>query len=188
MANAHVGFDLPPVNTEIRSKWGWFVALGVALLVLGFLAFGNLIAATVASVLYVGVLMAFGAIAQIVHAFQVKNWGGFFFWLLSGLLYGVAGVFAWLNPVLAAATLTLLLAIALILSGILRIWWSFQLKPEVGWGWVLASGIITLLAGIIFVLGWPVNSLWLLGMVLAIDLTFQGIAAIAFGLTLKGAH
>jgi uncharacterized membrane protein HdeD (DUF308 family) len=90
--------------------------------------------------------------------------------------------------VLAAATLTLLLAIALILSGILRIWWSFQLKPEVGWGWVLASGIITLLAGIIFVLGWPVNSLWLLGMVLAIDLTFQGIAAIAFGLTLKGAH
>jgi uncharacterized membrane protein HdeD (DUF308 family) len=90
--------------------------------------------------------------------------------------------------VLAAATLTLLLAIALIASGILRIWWSFQLKPQVGWGWVLASGIITLLAGIIFVLGWPVNSLWLLGMVLAIDLTFQGIAAIAFGLTLKGAH
>jgi uncharacterized membrane protein HdeD (DUF308 family) len=185
MANAQAGFELPPSATEIRSKWGWFVALGIALLVLGLFAFWNLIAATVATVLWVGVLMVIGAIAQIIHAFQVKSWGGFFFWLLSGILYGVAGVIAWTNPVLAAVTLTLVLAFALIASGIMRIWGSFQLKPEIGWGWVLASGIVTLLAGIIFILGWPVNSLWLLGMVLAIDLTFQGIATIAFGLTLK---
>jgi uncharacterized membrane protein HdeD (DUF308 family) len=30
-----------------------------------------------------------------------------------------------------------------------------------------------------------VNSLWLLGLILAIDLTFQGMSAIAFGLALK---
>jgi uncharacterized membrane protein HdeD (DUF308 family) len=49
----------------------------------------------------------------------------------------------------------------------------------------LASGVITGLAGIVVALGWPVNTLWLLGLVLAIDLTFQGVAAIAFGLALK---
>jgi uncharacterized membrane protein HdeD (DUF308 family) len=48
-----------------------------------------------------------------------------------------------------------------------------------------ASGVITTLAGIVVALGWPVNTLWLLGRVLAIDLIFQGVAAIAFGLALR---
>jgi uncharacterized membrane protein HdeD (DUF308 family) len=156
--------------------------------VLGLLAFANLVMATVVSVLYVGVLMLIGAVAQIIHAFRVKRWGGFFFWLLSGLLYGAAGILAFYNPVLAAAALTLLLAAALIASGILRIVSSFRLRPETGWGWLLASGVITLIAGIVVAIGWPVNTLWLLGLVLAIDLTFQGVAAIAFGLALKASR
>ena len=185
MSSAQSSFDLGRVNAEFRSKWGWFVALGVILCVLGLLAFGNLAIATVATVFYVGALMLVGAVVQIIHAFQVKRWGGFFFWLLSGLLYGAAGVIAFYNPVLAAATLTLLLAVALIASGILRVWSSIRLHPESGWGWVLASGVITILAGIIFAIGWPANTLWLLGIVLAIDLFFQGVAAIAFGVSLK---
>jgi hypothetical protein len=36
-------------------------------------------------------------------------------------------------------------------------------------------------SGIGFALNWAVNSLWLLGMLLAVDLTFQGVAARAFG-------
>jgi uncharacterized membrane protein HdeD (DUF308 family) len=101
MSNARSRFDPASVTAELRSRWGWFVALGIVLLVLGFLAFGNLVIATVASVLYVGALMAVGAVAQIIHAFRVKRWGGFFFWLLSGLLYGAAGILAFLNPALA---------------------------------------------------------------------------------------
>lgn len=188
MSSAQPGSDLGRLETELRSRWGWFVALGVILCVLGFIAFGNLAVATAASVFFVGALMLVGAVAQIIHAFRVKRWGGFFFWLLSGLLYGAAGVLVFYNPALAAATLTLLLAIALVASGILRVWWSFRLRPETGWGWILASGIITALAGVVFALGWPVNSLWLLGMFLAIDLTFQGVAAIAFGMALKSSR
>jgi uncharacterized membrane protein HdeD (DUF308 family) len=60
-----------------------------------------------------------------------------------------------------------------------------RLRPESGWGWILASGVITTLAGIVVAFGWPVNTLELLGRVLAIDLIFQGVAAIAFGLALR---
>jgi len=35
--------------------------------------------------------------------------------------------------------------------------------------------------------GWPINSLWILGLFLAIDLMMQGISYIAFGLGLKRA-
>lgn len=184
-SSAPVDFDLDLLNTEIRPRWGWFVALGVALLILAFLAFGNLIAATIVSVFIVGVLMTIGAVAQVVHAFRVQRWGGFFFWLFGGLLYGVAGILTLYNPLLAAAVLTLVLAISLIAAGILRTWASLRMRPLRGWGWITASGIITMLAGVVFALNWPANTLILLGIVLAVDLTFQGIAAIAFGMALK---
>lgn len=180
--------DLTTIEVELHSKWGWFVALGVVLLVLGILALGNLLVATLASVFFVGIMMILGAVAQVIHAFRMKGWEGFFYWLLGGLLYGAAGVIAFIDPALAAVALTLLLAVALIASGILRIWTGGRLRPAPGWGWVVASGVVSTLAGIVFALGWPVNSLWLLGLVLAIDLTFQGVSAIVIGLTLKAAR
>jgi uncharacterized membrane protein HdeD (DUF308 family) len=64
------------VDAGVGSGWGWFVTLGVALLVLGVLAFGNLLAATSASVLFVGAMMIVGAVAQLIRAFQVKGCGG----------------------------------------------------------------------------------------------------------------
>lgn len=185
MSNADSSFNLGSMPGDAHARWGWFVALGVILIVLAFFAFANLLAATMASVLFVGAMMTVGAVFQIIHAFQVTRWGGFFFWLLSGLLYGAAGVIILFNPVLGATVLTLLFAAALIVSGIFRIWWSYQVKPMMGWGWILASGIVTLLVGLLFTMQWPANSLILLGIVLAVDLTFQGVAAIAFGLALK---
>jgi len=71
--------------SEVRSKWGWFVALGIAFLVLGAIAFFNVVTATVVSVFYVGMLMLIGAVMEIIHAFGVKSWGSFFWWLLSGI-------------------------------------------------------------------------------------------------------
>jgi uncharacterized membrane protein HdeD (DUF308 family) len=170
---------------ETRSKWGWFVALGVLLLIFGVIAFGNLFIATVASVYLVGWLMLVGGIIEIIHAFGVKSWGRFFFWLASGLLYAIAGFFAFDNPLLASAVLTFLLAVALVASGVLRIWVGLSHRPQSGWGWIVAAGVITVLAGLIIAMGWPVNSLWVLGMFLAIDLIFQGWTFIAVGLALK---
>jgi uncharacterized membrane protein HdeD (DUF308 family) len=170
---------------QTRDKWGWFVALGVLLLIFGGIAFGNLFIATVASVYVVGWLMLMAGIIEIIHAFGVKTWGRFFYWLLSGLLYAVAGFFAFDNPLLASAVLTLLLAIALVASGLLRSWVAFNHRPEQGWGWLLVAGVISILLGLIIAMQWPVNSLWVLGMFLAIDLIFQGWSFIAIGLALK---
>ncbi|OHV89449.1 HdeD family acid-resistance protein [Mesorhizobium sp. ORS 3428] len=168
-----------------RDKWGWFVALGVLLLIFGGIAFGNLFIATVASVYVVGLMMLIAGVIEILHAFGVKTWGRFIYWLASGLLYAIAGFFAFDNPLLASAVLTLLLAIALVASGVLRAWVAYHHRPEQGWGWLLAAAIITILLGLIIAMGWPVNSLWVLGMFLAVDLIFQGWSFITIGLALK---
>lgn len=178
--------DFQPMKMpSIHAKWGWFVALGAALLFFGILAFGNLMVATAASVFYVGLLMLMGGVIHLVHAFQVKGWENILFWTLSGVLYLLAGIIAFQNPNLTAAVLTLLMAMALVIAGIARLWLALKLRPLKNWGWVAAAGVITALVGFVIALGWPVNSIWVLGLFLSIDLMMQGWALIAFGLALK---
>lgn len=173
---------------EMRSKWGWFVALGVLVLALGIIAAGNLMVATAASVFFVGSLMIVAGVIEIVHAFGVKSWGSFFWWLLGGILYVIAGYLAFVNPVLTSAILTLLLAASLIASGLMRIYMGFKGKSVLAsWGWIVAAGVVTVLAGLVIAAGWPVNSLIILGIFLAVDLIFQGITYIAFGFGLRKA-
>ncbi|MGN6142154.1 MAG: HdeD family acid-resistance protein [Mesorhizobium sp.] len=181
------GDSLKKAIGETRDKWGWFIALGVLLLIFGGIAFGNLFIATVASVYMIGWLMLFAGAIEIVHSFGVKTWGRFFYWFLSGLLYAVAGFFAFYNPLLASAAFTFLLAVALIAAGLLRAWVGYQHWSEKGSGWIVTAGVVTALAGLVIAMHWPVNSLWVLGLFLAIDLVFQGWTFIAFGLALKKA-
>lgn len=177
--------DLSKALAEVRAKWGWFVALGLVLVVLGLCAAVHLFAATVATVFYVGALMLLGGAIHFFQAFRVKGWGNVLFWSLSGLLYAASGVIAFMNPLLASAVLTLFLAAALTVAGVFRAWAGFKAKSHEGWGWIVTGGVVTLLAGLIILLGWPVNSLWVLGILLAVDLTFQGWSLVACGLALK---
>lgn len=123
--------DFQPLKMSgIHAKWGWFVALGVALLVFGIIAFANLMVATAASVFYVGLLMLMGGVIHLIHAFQVKGWENILFWTLSGVLYLLAGIIAFQNPNLTAAVLTLMMAVALVIAGVSRIWLGLKLRPE----------------------------------------------------------
>ena len=156
----------------LRAKWGWIVALGVLYVVAGFIALGSVMMATVASVLVVGVMMLMAGVGEVVGAFQMKSWGKFILWVLLGALYIVAGLSAFENPLLAAAFLTLLLGAALVASGIMRVFLAFSMKAQTMWVWVLISGVITLLLGVVILAHWPISSLYILGLFLGIDLIF----------------
>ena len=171
----------------LRAKWGWIVALGVIYSVAGLIALGSVLTATVASVFIVGIMMLIAGVAEVINAFQVKTWGKFLFWVLLGVLYIVAGFVTFENPLLAAALLTLLLACALIVSGIMRIILGFSMKRGMPWIWVVLSGVVTLLLGLIILNHWPVSSLYILGLLLGIDLVFAGTSWIGMGLSLRKA-
>jgi uncharacterized membrane protein HdeD (DUF308 family) len=170
----------------LRGKWGWIVALGVVFMIAGVIALGSVVMATETAVLVVGIMMIMAGVAEIVSAFNVKDWGKFAMWMLLGALYVAAGVLCFLNPLMAAATLTLFLGVALMIGGIVRIFLAWQMrgagKP---WGWVAASALITLLLGLMIVAKWPYSSLYTLGIFLGIDLIFIGSGWLSIGLALK---
>ncbi|RTZ47594.1 HdeD family acid-resistance protein [Candidimonas sp. SYP-B2681] len=171
--------------TALRAHWGWFVALGVMLLVLGTIAIIHIVGATLVSVLFIGILMLIGGIGQLIHAWRVRDWAGFLFWTVSGLFYAGAGVLAIVNPVAGASLLTLLFGASLIAVGALRLWIWLNNRAQQGAGWLALSGVITLLTGILIAINWPGNSVWILGLLLAIDLFLQGWAALFMGLALR---
>jgi len=177
----HPSLGLQP----LRAKWGWIVALGVIYVIVGFVALGSIVTATAASVLVVGIMMVVAGVAEVFNAFQIKTWGKFVLWLLLGALYILAGIATFENPVLAAALLTLLLGAALVASGIMRIILAFSMKESTPWIWVVVSGAITLILGLVILARWPVSSLYVLGLFLGIDLVIAGASWIGIGLDLR---
>jgi uncharacterized membrane protein HdeD (DUF308 family) len=169
----------------LRAKSGWIVALGVVYVIAGIIALGSVVMATKVSVFVVGIMMLIAGVAQVINAFQIKTWGKFLLWLLLGALYIVAGFFAFENPLLAAAVLTLLLGISLLVSGIMRVVIAFSMQETMPWIWVAFSGVITFLLGLLIVAKWPVSSLYVLGIFLGVDLVIAGAGWIGVGLGLR---
>ena len=173
----------------LRARWGWIVALGIIFMLAGVIALGSVVAATASAVLIVGIMMIMAGVAEIIAAFSVKGWGKAIFWGLLCALYVAAGIIAINNPFAAATILTLFLGIALIAGGIVRMFLAWHMR-EAGkpWGWIVVSGIISILLGAMIIAKWPYSSFYVLGIFLGIDLIFIGSSWLSIGLALKRRH
>jgi uncharacterized membrane protein HdeD (DUF308 family) len=164
--------------------WWWFALLGIVMVAGGTFMLGNLAAATVVSTIFIGATFVVLGAFQIVKAFSTKDWSGTALSAVLGILYLLAGIVLWSNPVAGAQSLTLLLAAMLVGSGAVRLWLAYQHWHTMG-GLLTFSGIIAILAGLVIFAGWPASSIWVLGLCLAIDVLFQGFAWLMFGFALR---
>ncbi len=158
---------------EVREHRGWFLVWGIVLIVLGSIALSSAFLMTLLSVIFLGWILIIGGLFAIIHALVRRRWHGFFLNLLAGVLYVVAGFLMVTNPAMAAVTLTLLIAMLLVVIGIFRLFVAFSL-PLHHRGWVVLSGIISIVLGAMIWDSWPVSGLWVIGMFIGIDLIFAG--------------
>lgn len=162
---------------EIRSSWGWFLALGIVLMIFGAICVVGNITATFATVLVFGWLLLLSGIVALVHAFRVRTWSGFFLYLLSAVLRGFTGYLLLRYPVAGAVSLTLILASFFIVGGLFRAIGSAVLKfPR--WGWATFSGIVSVALGIMLLAQMPVSSIWFIGFAIGIDMIFDGASLV----------
>ena len=169
---------------EVQKRWGWFVGLGILLVVLGMLALGSSITMTLATMVFVGWLMIIGGVLEAAHAFTCKGWSGFFIDLLTGILYTVVGFMVVANPGATAIALTLIIAMFLIFSGIFRIATAITVRYH-NRIWLFLHGVINLLLGISVWQQWPLSGLWVIGLFVGIDMLFNGWSLVMLGLTAK---
>lgn len=84
-----------------------------------------------------------------------------------------------------AAILTFILGVVLVAGGCMRIYIALGMKEAAPWPWIVASGVITILLGILILSQWPVSSLYILGIFLGVDLVFAGFGWMGLGLSLR---
>lgn len=177
-----VGNDL--VRNQLHHNRKWYIGLGVLLTIFGLVLLASLPFATLSAVFIFGVLMMLGGILHLLAAFKIFEGGFRWLWALFGVLYLVAGYYAFSTPVKTAVVLTNVLAIILIIAGVIRIFNAILFRGLQGWGWTLFSGLLTLVAGVM-ILKSPDAPFWVLGLFLAIDILFQGINYLSFASYIK---
>jgi uncharacterized membrane protein HdeD (DUF308 family) len=174
------------IPEEVIRNWGWFLAFGIGLVLLGIVAIARSVAATVASMLFFGWLLLIAAGVEVVQAIMVGKWAGLFQHWLHAALFGVLGAMMVWRPVVTAEILTLLIGAFFLVAGLFQLITPFVVSlPQ--WGWHALNGIITLGLGILILAQWPISGLWVIGLFIGIELLIYGAAWIAIALRLRSA-
>jgi uncharacterized membrane protein HdeD (DUF308 family) len=174
LSQADIEAKLVQARQHIAEKWGWFLALGIVLILVGIAAICFPLVSTIAAKIFLGWLFLIGGVFLIIHAFSAQGWGGFLWSLLIGVLYLIAGGYLAFFPLTGLLTLAILLAILFVAEGIMEIIMAFRVHPSDGRVWLLLSGIAALVVGVLIFLGLPSSAGWALGLLVGINLLFSG--------------
>lgn len=119
---------------------------------------------------------------MLLHAFSVKQWGGFLLGLLIGLLYIVAGGWLAFFPFTGIVTLTILLAALFLAEGVLEVIMALRVRPHGGWGWLLLSGLVAVAIGVLIAAELPNSAVWAIGLLAGVNLISTGVSFIVVAL------
>lgn len=169
----------------VRRASGWSIALGILMIIAGFLAVGMEPFVTGVIVVYIVAWTAiFSGGAQLFYAFshEAKHR-----WLegLLGIIYIIAGIYLLMHPLGGLLAITLLLACFLLVYGVFAIVLAFQMRPAPGWGWVMFDAIVTVLLGGLIYVHWPLNTDWVIGTLFGISLIVSGFTRLMLSLAVR---
>ncbi len=191
-ATARTGASIGSQLVPLRRNSGWLMAAGIALILLGLFGLVAVHLFSLVSALTFGAMMLAGGAVLLVDAFRHPGWQSRLTMIGIGVVYVITGILVFINPLQAVIALTMVCAAMLIATGLLRIIAAFQVRPMVAWGWILASGLLSLLLGIVIAVQLPQAAAWVLGTFLAVELIFQGwsyvFLARAIRSTFDGVH
>jgi uncharacterized membrane protein HdeD (DUF308 family) len=164
--------------------WGVPITIGILLVVGGMFALAATSLTSLVSIIYFGALLLAVGILEIVAAHRLRGTGPVLPYVLAGLLTIVVGALFVFRPVTSLASVTLLIAGYLFASGLFRGVTSVT-DRYLGWGWDFAYALLTVGLGLYVAAAWPLNSFWVLGTIVAIEIIARGVTLIAAAWTLR---
>ena len=173
--------DDPTIGTAVKKGGGFFLFLGILVLLLGVASMSAPMVTGIALTVMVGAMLLVSGVFQIFHSFRVFGKGAMIVSILVGVLTVVIGIIVLQRPVSALAGLTLILACYCIADGILTGIAAFQARPAQGWGWMMFSAIVTVLLGAIIWRQWPLSGAWAIGILVGVRILMAGMTMMLMG-------
>ena len=164
---------------QVRKSSGWFLTFGILLTVLGVVCVGKAQTATTFSILALGWVLMISGVVWLINSFYAFSWHGFFLYLLNAIIRGVTGYLLVRHPDAGAQGVTMVLAALFIVGGLFRGIGAGVIQfPR--WGWTVFSGLVSFALGIYLLATWPAASTYFIGIVIGIDLIFDGASLVGF--------
>ena len=157
-----------------------FLLEGIAFTILGIFALAAPALFSLTLDLFLGWLFVFGAIAMAIRTCQTRGMPNRTASWVSTCLYLAIGLLFLVYPTSGILTLDLLLACFFLFDGISKIYGALLLRPLPSWGWILFSGIMSLILSVLIFATWPSQAAWVLGILVGINLLFTGLSTLGF--------
>jgi uncharacterized membrane protein HdeD (DUF308 family) len=155
-----------------------FIALGVAAVLAPAVAGSALM-------IVIGFILLIAGIVAIVRELKAEASMEKVVGLTLGIITALAGIAVIGHPLFGLAFLTLLLVGYFVVEGVWKIVVSFRYKPAAGWKWLLASGVLSLILGLLIWSQWPVSGMWAVGVLVGVNLLGTGLALVTLASTLN---
>jgi len=130
--------------------WKMLLVRGVIAVIFGILAIAWPIHTAIALALLWGIWALTDGIGSIVQAFQPESKGSRLWLVVLGVIALVAAFFAITSPGMAAATLTWILGIWLIIRGVFELAGAFSSQQVVPRWLLVLNGLLSILIGVLF--------------------------------------
>ncbi len=158
------------------------ISEGIVFIILGALAVALPALSTLTLELFLGWLLVFAGLFQGARAFLAKKTSPFLMIITSALLYLVIGILLLAYPLTGVLTLTILMMILYFVQGIVQIVMGIQYHSLSRSGWLIFSGLMTLVLSFLIWQGLPGTASWVLGLLAGINFLFFGFAMLAIAL------
>jgi uncharacterized membrane protein HdeD (DUF308 family) len=184
-SRSDVDAAIATARAVIAERWGWFLALGIVLVLAGVAAIAFPLLSTIAAKIALGWIFLAGGAMLLIHAFSIKEWRGFLLELLIGVLYLVAGGWLAFFPFTGIITLTILLAALFLAEGVLEVIMAVRVRPHEGWAWLLLSGLVAVAVGLLIAYELPSSAAWAIGLLAGVNLLSTGVSFIVLALAAR---
>jgi uncharacterized membrane protein HdeD (DUF308 family) len=177
------------MNRALRRHWVLYLIEGIVLLVLGAIAIILPPLGTLAATILFGWVFLVSGVVGLFTSFWMRQAPGFWWSLISAVLGVAVGFWLLAMPVSGAISLTLLLIAFFFVEGVASIMFALDHKRELSgqWGWMLVSGVVDLVLGVVILAGLPGTAVWAIGVLVGINMVFGGVALTMMALHARNA-
>lgn len=151
---------------------------GIALIVLGGVAIVVPAVFSLAITVLIGILLLVGGAVRLWRCLRGGDSGSHLWHVLAAALAVIAGILLLVNPAEGVLTLTVILIALFLAEGVSKGIAAIGMRPAPGWFWVLISGLVDIVLGVVLWLGLPGSALWAIGLLVGISLLFTGWTAV----------
>ncbi len=153
--------------------WKWYLMLGMVLALAGLTVLTFTSVTSTFSPGAFGAMLLLSGAAHLFYSFKFRSWGWVMLHLATSILQIVTGTLLIGFPVAGLAALTLVVSVYLLVGGLFRIFFgltAYVMNAQ----WIVVSGFISALMGLVVWAQWPLSSAWFFGAAIGIDLVLDG--------------